>query len=127
MGLPGEVSHRGGIVDIFPPEAEAPVRLEFFGNTIESIRSFDPASQRSVADISQVSIGPARELLAPFRTEPAVLKNTLAKLNLKGLNRDSHGAIPPGNRFNRRTGGRYLSGLLHPALQRRQPDRLPAG
>ncbi|NJM30739.1 MAG: hypothetical protein HC855_12145, partial [Rhizobiales bacterium] len=41
----GEFAVRGGILDVFPPGLEAPVRLDFFGDTIESIRSFDPESQ----------------------------------------------------------------------------------
>ncbi len=45
--LPGEFSRRGGIVDIFPNDAELPVRLEFFGDQLESLRWFDPATQRS--------------------------------------------------------------------------------
>ena len=61
--VPGTVSHRGGIIDIFPPTSELPVRLEFFGNTIDSIRLFDPASQRSLTAISSIAVGPATELL----------------------------------------------------------------
>jgi len=44
----GEFSVRGGILDIFPPEIEQPVRIEFFGDSIESMRRFDPETQRSV-------------------------------------------------------------------------------
>src|ERR1700683_3270138 len=44
---PGEFAVRGGIVDVFSPEAPAPVRLEFFGDTLESPRQFDPCTQRS--------------------------------------------------------------------------------
>ena len=43
----GQYSVRGGIVDAFPPEAEWPFRLEFFGDQLESVREFDPSSQRS--------------------------------------------------------------------------------
>ncbi len=43
----GQYSVRGGIVDVFPPEAEWPFRLEFFGDQLESVREFDPSSQRS--------------------------------------------------------------------------------
>lgn len=43
--VPGQVSRRGGIVDIFPPTADMPVRLEFFGNTIDSLRLFESVSQ----------------------------------------------------------------------------------
>ena len=45
---PGEFSRRGGIIDIFSPGAEKPARIEFFGDEIESIRYFDPATQRSL-------------------------------------------------------------------------------
>jgi transcription-repair coupling factor (superfamily II helicase) len=61
--MPGTMAHRGGIVDIYPPTSELPVRLEFLGNTIESIRAFDPASQRSLRQLSSVAIGPATEKL----------------------------------------------------------------
>jgi transcription-repair coupling factor (superfamily II helicase) len=61
--MPATMSHRGGIIDIYPPTSDLPVRLEFFGNTIESIRTFDPASQRSLTPLSSVAIGPATELL----------------------------------------------------------------
>ena len=46
--VPGTVSHRGGIIDIYPPTSDLPARLDFFGNTVDSIRFFDPANQRSL-------------------------------------------------------------------------------
>lgn len=58
---PGEFSLRGGILDIFPTHLEKPVRLEFFGDQIESIRSFDIESQRSVETLRNVEIIPMRE------------------------------------------------------------------
>jgi transcription-repair coupling factor (superfamily II helicase) len=61
--MPGAMARRGGIVDIYPPTSSLPVRLEFMGNTIESIREFDPASQRSLRKLSSVAIGPATEQL----------------------------------------------------------------
>jgi len=64
--MPGTISHRGGIIDIYLPTSDLPVRLEFFGNTIESIRTFDPASQRSLTPVSSIAIGPATELLTPL-------------------------------------------------------------
>ena len=57
----GEFSIRGGIMDVFPAEADRPVRLEFFGDTIESIRTFDIETQRSVLKISVVDILPLTE------------------------------------------------------------------
>jgi transcription-repair coupling factor (superfamily II helicase) len=60
---PGDFAVRGGIIDIFPPGAEAPIRLDFFGDTLESIRSFDPQSQRSMATLKSFSLNPANEVL----------------------------------------------------------------
>lgn len=63
---PGQFSQRGGIVDIYPAAARFPVRLELFGDEIETVRRFDPDTQRSIvpADpIQQVIIPPAREVL----------------------------------------------------------------
>ena len=65
----GEYSVRGGIVDIFPPSFlsenklhSTPLRLDFFGDTIESLRGFDPMSQRSVAEINEAIILPASDI-----------------------------------------------------------------
>jgi len=55
---PGEFAIRGGIFDVFPFSGEYPVRLEFFGDEIESIREFDPDSQRSIAFLSETRLVP---------------------------------------------------------------------
>ncbi|MEQ8846904.1 transcription-repair coupling factor [Botrimarina sp.] len=54
--LPGEVAVRGGIVDLFAPEAERPVRIELLGDEVESIRSFDPGTQRSVDRLDATTV-----------------------------------------------------------------------
>jgi transcription-repair coupling factor (superfamily II helicase) len=59
---PGEFSRRGGILDVYPSTADAPVRLELFGDEIESIRVFDVATQRSVGRRAEIDLAPAREL-----------------------------------------------------------------
>ncbi len=59
----GQFSHRGGILDIWPPSAPAPIRLDFFGDEIETIRSFDPASQRTLAKMESLLVTPAREFI----------------------------------------------------------------
>ena len=58
---PGQASWRGGIMDVWPPGFDWPLRLEFFGNTIESMRTFDPVAQRSREIIREVELPPARE------------------------------------------------------------------
>lgn len=60
----GEMSVRGGIVDVFPLHAEMAYRIEWFGDEIDSIRTFDPADQRSVEQINQINITPSREIIA---------------------------------------------------------------
>jgi transcription-repair coupling factor (superfamily II helicase) len=61
--MPGQMSKRGGIVDIFPPGSQGPVRIEFVGNQIESMRYFDPESQRSTSPVSSLIVTPAKELV----------------------------------------------------------------
>lgn len=52
---------RGGIIDIFPENLSQPVRIEFFGNTVESIREFDPSTQRSISQLNETEILPSFE------------------------------------------------------------------
>ena len=59
----GEFAVRGGILDVFPAGEAQPVRLEFIGDTIESLRTYDPATQRSIAPIDQLAIVPLRDVL----------------------------------------------------------------
>ena len=59
----GDFAVRGGLIDIFPPGAEQPVRLDFFGDTLESIRQFDAQSQRSTAQLKSLTLHPANEVL----------------------------------------------------------------
>jgi len=61
----GEFARRGGILDIFPPSSSLPVRLEFFGDEIDSLRAFDPADQRTVRAADEVTLLPASEFLLP--------------------------------------------------------------
>lgn len=68
----GTFSRRGGVLDIFPISAEQPVRIELFGDTIESLRTFDPSTQRSLAAVERVSITPAREVLPKLAASVAV-------------------------------------------------------
>ncbi|MFL5297284.1 MAG: transcription-repair coupling factor [Phenylobacterium sp.] len=59
----GEFAIRGGVIDVFPPGADEPVRLDLFGDTLESIRAFDPETQRSTKQLKDVSLLPVSEAL----------------------------------------------------------------
>ncbi len=71
----GDFATRGGIVDIYPPNAPYPVRLDFFGDTLDGLRAFDPETQRSTDTLKTVSLAPVSELffdeesLATFRAK----------------------------------------------------------
>ena len=58
----GEFGRRGGIFDVFPAGEELPIRIEFIGDTVESIRRFDPGTQRSVETLDRFGLIPVREL-----------------------------------------------------------------
>ena len=58
---PGQLSRRGGIVDVWPPNLRKPLRIEFFGDEVDSLRTFDPSPQRTLARVMEVWTGlPAR-------------------------------------------------------------------
>jgi len=86
--VPGTMSHRGGIIDIYPPTSDLPARLEFFGNTVESIRLFDPADQRSLRPLSSIAVGPATELLTPGLNSESDLEAVLRDIDLTSLNHE---------------------------------------
>ena len=71
----GEFTRRGGIFDVFPAGEELPIRIEFIGDTVESIRRFDPGTQRSVETLDRFGIVPVRE------TAPDELLKGLAPLH----------------------------------------------
>ena len=75
---PGVFARRGGIVDVWPPNLLNPVRIDLFGDEVESLRMFDPATQRTVRQVNSVDIGPGSEVLSKYG--PAVLE----RLNVRG-------------------------------------------
>lgn len=77
--VPGTMSRRGGIVDVYPTDSELPARLEFFGDTVESIRLFDPATQRSLRGVNSMDITPASEKLAGETEEADTLLSYLGR------------------------------------------------
>ena len=68
---PGQFSRRGGILDIWTPSAEAPCRLEFFGNEVDTLRKFDPNTQRTIEPLSSLQVTPAREVIPARGNIPA--------------------------------------------------------
>lgn len=79
----GDYSLRGDILDIFPPGFTYPIRVNFFGDYIESIRLFDPISQRSVKEIEEAEIIPVSDILYP--TEPEEKEKLQRRLQKAGV------------------------------------------
>jgi len=70
--MPGQFTRRGGILDIYSPEADRPVRIEFFGDEIETIRKFDPETQRSQSGLDEAQLLPLTETPVTERLLAAV-------------------------------------------------------
>lgn len=66
---PGQFSRRGGLLDMWTPAEKMPVRLDFFGDEIETIRKFDPASQRTIENMESILITPAREYVSRYSND----------------------------------------------------------
>jgi transcription-repair coupling factor (superfamily II helicase) len=86
--MPGQVTVRGGILDVYGPEMERPVRVDFFGDEIESMRRFDPETQRSSTNVDEI-------LLLPLRETPATEK-LLTKINARLTRSGAAGAVIEG-------------------------------
>ncbi|HEX4956124.1 MAG TPA: transcription-repair coupling factor [Thermoanaerobaculia bacterium] len=84
----GELAVRGGVFDLFPPGEELPIRLDFFGDTIEAIRAFDPTTQRSQDSLERVRVLP----LCPFPAGPEAAARLAARL-ARELPRDADGEL----------------------------------
>ncbi|GAB4435482.1 MAG: transcription-repair coupling factor [Chloroflexi bacterium OHK40] len=83
---PGELARRGEIVDLWPPADELPLRVEFFGDEVDSLRRFDPATQRSEARLDTTLVGPPHEIPL-WRREEAVAR--IAAMDVSSLRREA--------------------------------------
>ncbi len=101
---PGDFAVRGGLIDIFPPGAEQPVRLDFFGDTLESIRSFDPHTQRTTEQLKAFTLNAANEVLLAKDAVAQFRKNYAEAFS--GM--DTHDPL-----YESVTGGRRYQGMEH--------------
>lgn len=77
----GEFSSRGGIFDFYSPSQESPVRIEFFGDEIDSIRTFDIETQRSIQSLDEITIYPARDIYLDREKFDKVASKIIADYN----------------------------------------------
>ncbi|WP_408014726.1 transcription-repair coupling factor [Rhizobium rhizophilum] len=95
----GEFAVRGGILDVFVPGAEEPVRLDFFGDTLESIRSFDPASQRTIGQIRSLDLNPMSEVTLTPESISRFRKNYLSLFGAATRDDALYAAVSEGRRY----------------------------
>jgi transcription-repair coupling factor (superfamily II helicase) len=88
VGEIGELAFRGGILDVFPPNEATPFRFELFGDTVESIRSFDPETQRSEHEVEQLRLYPANQFVLSKATRSAIARRLSLDFNEAIYKRD---------------------------------------
>ena len=81
---PGRFALRGGILDFFPPDSKQPCRVEFWGDSVDSIAFFDPETQRREDMTEEIRITPAREILCTDELLAALIEKHIAEKKIKG-------------------------------------------
>lgn len=95
----GEFAVRGGILDVFVPGSEEPVRLDFFGDTLESIRSFDPANQRTIGQVRSLDLNPMSEVTLTPENISRFRKNYLSLFGAATRDDALYAAVSEGRRY----------------------------
>src|SRR5215470_3923298 len=96
---PGEFAIRGGIVDLYPAGAAEPVRLDFFGDTLESIRVFDPLSQRSTGKVDDAVLRPVSEVLLDDETVRRFRSRYREQFGATGTDDPLYESVSAGRRY----------------------------
>jgi transcription-repair coupling factor (superfamily II helicase) len=109
-----EYAVRGGIVDLFPPGMDRPIRLDFFGDTLESIRAFDPETQRTSAQLRALDLVPAREFQMVTETMARFRQGYLAAFGAQTRGDMLYEAVSEGRRH---PGMEHWLPLFHDGLE----------
>ena len=94
----GDYASRGGILDLYPPGAAAPIRLDFFGDTLESIRAFDPETQRSTTQLRSLDLVPMSEARLTTDSIKRFRQGYAAEFGAPAPSDDLYAAISEGRR-----------------------------
>jgi len=95
----GEFAVRGGLIDLFPAGAEAPLRFDFFGSQLESIRTFDPDSQRTTGTLKRIDLTPMSEVVLNEETIRRFRKNYTAAFGGNTVDDTLYASISGGSRY----------------------------
>ena len=110
----GDYAVRGGIIDLFAPGMDAPVRLDFFGDALESIRSFDPESQRTTAELRALDLVPIAEFQLTSDSIRLFRTGYVAAFGAAGPDDVLYEAVSEGRRY---AGMEHWLPLFHPRLE----------
>lgn len=110
----GEYAVRGGILDLFAPGTEAPVRLDFFGDTLESIRKFDPETQRTTGQLKRLEWVPMSEVTLVPESVSRFRRNYMAAFGAASRDDALYAAISDGRRY---AGLEHWLPLFHETLE----------
>ncbi len=95
----GEYAVRGGLVDLFPASESAPLRFDFFGSELETIRTFDPDTQRTTGNLTQFGLAPMSEVVLNEETIRRFRRNYTATFGGNTADDPLYGAISAGQRY----------------------------
>jgi len=95
----GEFAVRGGLVDLFPASMETPLRFDFFGKSLETIRTFDPSTQRTTGNLTSIALAPMSEVLLNDETIKRFRARYTAAFGGNTVDDPLYGAISSGQRF----------------------------
>jgi transcription-repair coupling factor (superfamily II helicase) len=95
----GEYAVRGGLVDLFPASMETPLRFDFFGRQLESIRTFDPGTQRTTGNLTSIALAPMSEVLLNDETIKRFRARYTAAFGGNTVDDPLYGAISAGQRY----------------------------
>ncbi len=109
----GEFAIRGGVIDVFPPAGEEPMRLDLFGDTLESIRAFDPETQRSTKQLHDITLLPVSEALLDKDAVARFRKGYVSEFGAPGDDA-LYAAVSEGGR---RAGMEHWLPLFYPHLE----------
>ncbi|MEN0087083.1 MAG: transcription-repair coupling factor [Pseudomonadota bacterium] len=110
----GEYAVRGGILDLYPPALDSPVRLDFFGDTLETVRSFDASTQRTLAQLKRVDLVPMSEIVL---TPDAIARFRRSYISLFGATKPEDTLYQAISEGRRHPGMEHWLPLFHDELE----------
>ena len=111
---PGDYAVRGGILDIWPPGADAPVRLDFFGDVLDGARRFDAATQRTTEKLSVVELAPVSEVILDPESITRFRQNYRIEFGAAGTDDPLYEAVSAGRK---QAGMEHWLGFFHTRLE----------